>query len=168
MRVPIVYVRLELGRSMGFINAMRDLLREHGAGVLRSVKDVGKIVAPTLTKSASQFVHKNSRLIDSMSQVVNNAFDVADAATVGDLAGGLHAGVHLGQSVGEVFGKATKGAKRKRGAGEIPEKLQTKKKRVGTDASGGSSMEQFDSGSANDPKISADLLARMTKSVRSI
>jgi hypothetical protein len=151
---------------MGFLNAMRDMMREHGRVGLNSIRDLGKMVAPGLTKRASKFVHRNSRLLGAIGQAGEQAFNVADAATVGDLAGGLHAGVHLGQSVAGVVKMAQRGASRKRRRTDIPSKLQTKRKRIGNDTAGGSALEQFDSGAANDPKISGDLMARMTKSVR--
>ena len=151
---------------MGFLNLMRDAMREHGRTGLNSIRDIGKIVAPTLTKRAGKYIHRNRRLVRALSKSTSDAFDVVDAATVGDLAGGLHATVHLGQSAAAVFKSAKKGGMQPKRKGKIPDFLQTKKKRIGTDASGGSSLEQFDSGVANDPKISGDMLARMTKSVR--
>lgn len=149
---------------MGFLNIARDLLGEHGKTGLAQLRKTGKIIAPGLTRRISKGVHKNRRLLKSIGTVAGQAFDLADAASVGDLAGGLHAGVHLGQTAVGVFKEA---AKSSRGSRPFGKGLQTKKKRHGGAKSGGSTLEQFDSGAANDPKISGDLLARMTKSTRS-
>lgn len=146
---------------MGFLNMARDLLAEHGRTGLLKLRQTGKIVAPTLTRRVGKAVHKNRRLLDAVSGSLGQAINVADAAAVGDLAGGLHAGVHLGQSVGQVFATAKRGARvPKRKATEM---MQTKPKRVKQD---NSTLDNFDSNVANDPKISGDLLARMTKSTR--
>lgn len=150
---------------MGFLNLARDMISEHGKTGLMQLRKTGKIIAPGITRRISKGVHKNRRLIRSVGKVVDSAVNVADAASVGDLAGGLHAGVHLGQTAQQLFmdAKGKSGGSRPFGKG-----LQTKPKRPGSKkASGGSALEQFDSGAANDPKISGDLLARMTKSTRS-
>lgn len=146
---------------MGFVNVARDLMREHGRSGLAQLRKTGKIVAPALTRRAESAVHRNRRLIAAVNSTLGNAVDVADAAAVGDLAGGLHYGVHLGQSAAQLFRVAKRGSrapKRKR-----TDQLQTSRKRVKED---NSTMDNFDSSAANDPKISGDLLARMTKSTR--
>lgn len=149
--------------SMGFLSLARELMGEHGKFGMAQLRKTGKIVAPGLTRRVSKGIHKNRRLVKALSGAVANTFDVLDAASVGDLAGGLHSGVHLGQSAIAVFNAAKR---RSRGTRPFGRGLQTKPKRIGRDDSGGSSLEQFDTGTANDPKISGDLLARMTKSTR--
>lgn len=148
---------------MGFLTVARELMGEHGKTGLAQLRKTGKLIAPGFTRRVSKGVHKNRRLINAIESAGGAAFDLADSATVGDLAGGLHAGVHLGQSAVKVFKAAKRTSKGTRPFGRG---LQTKPKRIGSDASGGSSLEQFDSNVANDPKISGDLLARMTKSTR--
>lgn len=153
---------------MGFVNLARDMVREMGGRkILSELRKGGKIVAPGLTRRISKGVHKNRKLIRSITKVAGGVLDVADAASVGDLAGGLHAGVHLGQTAAQVFKKAKQTGRAPRN--RRLDKLQTRMKRIGREVkkSGPSNLENFDSGSANDPKISGDLLARMTKSVRS-
>lgn len=146
---------------MGFLNVARDLLAEHGKAGLLQLRKSGKIVAPSLTRRVSSAVHKNRRLIAAVGGTLGQAVNVADAASVGDLAGGLHAGVHLGQSASKILVEARRDARvpRKRKL----DQLQTQPKRR---KQSGSNLDNFDSGAANDPKISGDLLARMTKSVR--
>jgi len=146
---------------MGFLNLARDLLAEHGKTGLLKLRQTGKIIAPSLTRRVTKAVHRNRRLIAAVGGTLGQAVSVADAASVGDLAGGLHAGVHLGQSAEKVFQEARRGARvPKRKATEM---MQTKPKRI---KQGNSNLDNFDSNAANDTKISGDLLARMTKSVR--
>ncbi len=146
---------------MGFLNLARDMLSEHGKAGLLKLRQTGKIVAPGLTRRATKAVHKNRRLINAIGNTLGSAVNVADAASVGDLAGGLHAGVHLGQDASTLFRASKRSVTRKRArGGGVP---QTSVKRV---KENNSTMDNFDSNVANDPKISADLLARMQKSVR--
>jgi hypothetical protein len=145
---------------MGFLNIARDLMREHGRVGLMTLRRTGKIVAPALTRRVSSAVHKNKRLIASVTNTLDSAVDVVDAATVGDLAGGMHATAKLGQSATALYSNVRKSNKRMREQDALP---QTKAKKV---KQNNSTLDNFDSNAANDPKISGDLLARMTKSVR--
>lgn len=145
---------------MGFVNVARDLMREHGRTGLLTLRRTGKMVAPALTRRVSTAVHQNRRLISSVTNTLDSAVDLADAATVGDLAGGMHATAKLGQSAALLYSNVAKGNKKRKRQDTVP---QTKAKKVKED---NSTMDNFDSNAANDPKISGDLLARMTKSVR--
>lgn len=149
---------------MGFLNVARDLISQNGRAGLRTLRKTGKVVAPGLTRRTTRAVQKNRRLLKAVGGVIGSGISVFDAATVGDLAGGLHAGVQTGKSVVQVFKLAKNTVKRR--DNKRLDRLQTKKKLGGSDDSGPSSLDDFTSGSSNDPKISGDLLARMTKSVR--
>lgn len=150
---------------MGWLNTARSLIRYEGKQILRLSRQTGQIVAPELTRRVSRGVKKHRRVIRTLSKLADETLDVADAYTSGDIAQGLHSGRILGQTVEKLMEANARKANVPRLKRNL--KLQTRAKRQGRDASGPSSLEQFDSNVANDPKISGDLLARMTKSVRS-
>jgi hypothetical protein len=150
---------------MGWLGLARDILRHEGRSALKLARRGGMLVAPGLTRRVARAASRHKRTLSKISKVFDQTINTADALASGDIAGGLHAGVHLGQTVQGLVKKNARKAM-------VPQskkirKLQTKPKRQGENASGAASLNQFDANVANDPVISGDLLARMTKSVRS-